>query len=119
MRFGLRVVWFIGFGFRSGFPAMAANLARASRRTDKAELPWFKEVIAEIYEEMADRGPRRMALLDSLLAQISFIDKLPEKLKEEIRRLQIDAVQQNEIITGRQICNLRRRRADQSQMVWG
>jgi hypothetical protein len=79
------------------------NLVHASKYGDNAEIPCFKECVVKTFEELGDPGSTRVRHLDSLIAS-ALIDKLPEQLKEEVRRAQVGAMEFNKIITGRQMC---------------
>jgi hypothetical protein len=82
---------------------MDTNLVHASKYGDNAEIPWFEECMIKTSKELCDPGSTRNRHVDSLIAS-ALIDKLPEKLKKEVRRTQVDAMELDKIITGRQMC---------------
>jgi hypothetical protein len=82
---------------------VATNLVHTSKYGDNAEIAWFKERMIKTFEELGDPGSTRMRHADSLIAS-ALIDKLPEKLMEEVRRMQVEAMALNKIITGRRMC---------------
>jgi hypothetical protein len=83
-------------------PQMVANLASVSRRADRNEIVWFKEIEAESFEELADPGSARMCFVDQLACP-KLVDVLPEKLPDEIQRLQLDALVDGILPSSRQV----------------
>jgi hypothetical protein len=100
---------------------MATNLAHASKNGDNIAISWSKECVVQTFEELGDPGSTRMRHLDSLIAS-AFIDMLPGKLKEEVRRMHVNAMEFNKIIAGRQMCREMCKRiatSDQRSVVFG